>query len=160
MSQIITCPQMYEFGPRAGMPSVFIAGGITACADWQKEMIKRLVKEADDADVDIALLNPRRNDFDVTNPDMSKEQIEWEYIHLSKADIILFWFPYETLCPITLFELGKAVGQEKEVLVGCHPGYGRKFDVEYQLSLICPWVKVHDNFQDLIDNTINWAISY
>ncbi len=30
----------------------------------------------------------------------------WEHDHLRRAKAIMFWFPSETLCPITLYELG------------------------------------------------------
>jgi hypothetical protein len=63
-------------------------------------------------------------------------QIKWEFDHLKESDIIMFWFPKETVCPVTLFELGKWAMSDTDVIVGCHPEYIRKFDVECQLSLI------------------------
>jgi len=157
MTQVITCPAEYQRNwALKNHYKLFLAGGISNCRDWQVEMIKRLSKDAEDAEIDnLILINPRRHDFDITNPKMSEQQIEWEYHHLELADGILFWFPYETLCPITLYELGKAAAQEKEIFVGCHPGYVRKFDVEFQLKHLRPEVKVRDNFQDLINDVVN-----
>lgn len=114
---------------------VFLGGGISNCADWQSKFIA-LFGEDDR----INFFNPRREDFDITNPRMSEEQIKWEHIALQSADVILFWFAPETMCPITLFELGKYVYKgtfpdRHYVIVGCDPNYMRKFDVEYQLSL-------------------------
>lgn len=131
---------------------VFVGGGITGCPDWQKEMIARFA-ELDDQ---FMLFNPRRANFDVTDPSMSAAQIDWEAKYLVQADAIIFWFPYHTLCPITLFELGKYAAQGKKLFVGCHPAYTRKFDVEHQLKLFRPDVVVHDNFTPLVEEIRNW----
>ena len=57
------------------------------------------------------------------------------------SDIVVFWFPEETLCPIALFELGKELGlrsmnNPKKIFIGCHPNYERKFDIEQQTNLV------------------------
>jgi hypothetical protein len=53
------------------------------------------------------------------------------------ADLISFWFPRETLCPITLYELGKWHGKaDKPIVVGMHPDYPRRIDVEEQSKLV------------------------
>lgn len=132
MCKYIEAPTEYE--PIPNTPSIFLAGGITNCSDWQKELVSYLETEK------VVLINPRRKDFDVSNPNMEREQIEWEHRHLNKVDIISFWFPPETLCPITLFELADAVAmsQTKEnlkIFVGCHPDYKRIRDVKIQLGL-------------------------
>jgi hypothetical protein len=62
-------------------------------------------------------------------------QITWEYTRLNMADIIAFWFPQESICPITLFELGAHLSGNKKILVGIHPNYPRRFDVETQVIL-------------------------
>lgn len=147
---VIECPQqLREF--KLSTTNIFLAGGITNCPDWQKEMIERF-KDVDD----ITLVNPRRSTFDINNPAESDYQIEWEFSHLHLCDAILFWFPYQTLCPITLYELGVHADAGKEIFVGCHPAYQRKFDVEKQISLINPSIKVHDNFADLVDEIKVW----
>lgn len=146
---IVECPDILRMN--GDCPSVFLAGGITGCDDWQKEMIQRFKGQ------NVTLINPHRQNFDVTDPHMSSEQIEWEHHHLEISGAILFWFPFATLCPITLFELGKyAAQQNKTIFVGCHPAYARKFDVEKQLSLLRPHVLVRDNFQDMVDDVMNW----
>ena len=89
----------YEPGP---LPAVFLAGGITGCPGWQQEIVGRL------HDLSVVLLNPRRANFPINDPTAAPQQIEWEHRH-PKADTIAFWFPCETLCPITLYELGGLV---------------------------------------------------
>ena len=81
-------------------PALFLAGGITGCPDWQMKMCELLCNQ------DLVVMNPRRKNFDVSEADASRHQIEWEHTHLRMADAVLFWFPCETLCPIVLFELG------------------------------------------------------
>lgn len=78
-----------------------IAGGISGCGDWQVKIKELIHSKAND----LILINPRRANFDVTNPSMTEEQIIWEHNHLSKSTAVLFYFPSETLCPITLYEL-------------------------------------------------------
>jgi len=127
--------------------SIFLGGGITNCPDWQRDMVKML------SVADLILLNPRRDDFDTSDLSMSENQIKWEFDHLRIADSILLWFTCETLCPITLYELGYWAGQDKKIFVGCHPDYARKFDVEMQLSLLGgrKRVKIADSLEELSD---------
>lgn len=108
------------------LKSIFLAGGISDCHDWQIEVAQWF------KDTDFLVINPRRKDFTICD---STEQIVWEHTRLRQADMILFWFPCETVCPITLFELGIWAGREKPIFVGCHPDYSRRFDVRLQMSL-------------------------
>lgn len=133
--RVIECPTEYE--RIAGEQYVFLGGGITNCPDWQQDMIVRL------RDVEnLALANPRRSSFDVTDPNATPFQIDWEFRHLHAVDAIMFWFPCETLCPITLFELGAAATRGDRIFVGCHPEYARLLDVHHQLSHLRPDVTV------------------
>lgn len=152
MATVVECPQS-AFPLLADQDNVFLflGGGITGCPDWQKEMIERFKDE-----VHLVLCNPRRASFDITDQSMSEFQIEWEARHLHMCDAILFWFPYHTLCAITLFELGKYAAQGKKIFVGCHPAYTRKFDIEHQLKQFRPEIIVHDNFTPLVKEIKSW----
>lgn len=113
--------------------TVFLGGGITGCPGWQDDVVQLMaaMPEFDD----ITLVNPRRQVFDHTI--QAQDQIKWEHEHLRRSDIVLFWFPSETLCPITLFELGKyASNPSYKVFVGIHPEYQRRIDLEIQIPLI------------------------
>lgn len=150
--KVIQCPEVYKQShSNPHEITVFLGGGISNCGNWQKEMIARF----NDVD-ELVLLNPRREDFDIANPNMSIDQIKWEYDHLKKASAILFWFPYETMCPITLYELGVWAAKGAKIFVGCHPAYQRKLDVEVQLQLLRPDVKVHDNFGTMVEEIKQW----
>ena len=125
--------------------SLFLAGGITGCPDWQQEVVEALKDEP------ITLLNPRRKNFPKDDSTASLEQIKWEYRHLRKASIISFWFPQETLCPIVLYELGAWSMTDKPILVGVHPNYQRKLDVEFQTNLVRPEVKICSYLKELLE---------
>lgn len=114
--------------------SIFIAGGISNCPDWQSDIIPLIDSQRYD------IINPRRSTgFDHTG-DTAVEQITWEFNALERVNSCLFWFPEETLCPITLFELGKMLVKatlvQIEMIVGWHPNYARGFDLDVQISLM------------------------
>ena len=132
-------------------PSVFLAGGITGCPDWQFD-IRTMLKN-------IIMFNPRREDFPMDDPNVALEQIKWEHDYLRVANSILFWFPCETLCPIVLYELGAWSITDKPIFVGVHPDYARRQDVEIQTLLARPEVSVVYSLQDLADKVNNWVMS-
>lgn len=109
-------------------PILFMAGGITDCWDWQGE----LVRELERLETPVIAVNPRRENFPMDNQTAGEHQIRWEHRMLEKADIVSFWFPKETLCPITLFELGKYL--DHEPIIGTEYGYKRAMDVRVQVS--------------------------
>ncbi len=141
----VECPEVYGGNEK----SLFLAGGISGCGDWQTEMAGMLKDE------DLVIINPRRKNFDVENKRLEKEQITWEFEHMKKADIISFWFTSETICPITLYELGKISMTNKYLLVGVHPEYTRRRDVEIQTSLIRPEVKIVYSIEELVEQVKN-----
>lgn len=137
----IQAPQSYELNPNE--KTLFLAGGITGCRDWQSELIELLKNE------NIILLNPRRECWDSLDPNAEFEQIKWEHNALNKADSICFWFSKETLCPITLYELGKMSAGDKKLFIGIEPQYKRKSDVEIQTSFIRPDVRIVYSINEL-----------
>jgi hypothetical protein len=145
----IESPTKYEKTDKN--PSIFLAGGITDCPDWQKKIVGIL------KDSDVTLINPRRKDFDVSDPKASNKQIKWEYEHLRKVSAISFWFPKETLCPITLFELGYWFDTfDKVVFIGIHPDYKRRNDIIKQVSLKYPKFKFYDSIEELGNVLKEW----
>jgi len=135
--EYIEAPTVYS----GDKPSLFLAGGITGCPDWQSGTIPQL------SDLDIAIFNPRRPGFPLNK---SFEQIEWEYQHLRKATVISFWFCAEGLNAISLYELGAWSMTTKPILVGVHPHFHRRIDVEIQTRLTRPDVRVVSTLPDLI----------
>lgn len=144
---VIEAPAEYD-GPG---PSVFLAGGISGTFDWQAQIIKSLER------LPLVLLNPRRTNYPWHEPSAAAAQIEWEFRHLRRATAVLFWFPPETLCPIALFELGGRVLVPDQVLfVGTHPDYARRLDVEIQLRLARPEVRVVSREGELARQVEEW----
>lgn len=122
--------------------SCFLAGGITGCSNWRKEVIKELVKnyEIDD----LVIFNPQREKFDVTDSSATYEQIAWEFNYLNKMDIFSVYFTKDTIQPITLYELGRYVEVMKHtfprdfykrIIISIEPGYTRVDDVITQTNL-------------------------
>lgn len=123
--------------------SVFLAGGITGCPDWQSQVVSKL------SGLDMDILNPRRKNFDVKDPNASKVQIEWEFHALKAAKTISFWFCAEPIQPITLFELGRWSSFSKSLIVGVDPKYCRKQDVYIQMELAKPGFQIQTSLDDL-----------
>src|SRR5207247_5468238 len=99
---------------------------------------------------------PRRDNYPWDDPKAAEEQIRWEFRHLARATACLFWFPPQTLCPIALYELGRWSAGERPMFVGVHPDYERRLDVEIQLSLARPEVRVAKTMEELAAQVIQW----
>jgi len=111
-------------------PSIFMAGEVTGCPDWQQEL-RELLQDRPNG----TLVNPRRKNFPIDDPNAAKAQIAWEEKWLRKVDYISFWFCKETLCPIVLFELGTCMYRGTPIIIGIEPDYAREQDVRIQTSL-------------------------
>jgi hypothetical protein len=125
-------------------PLIFIAGGISNCPNWQADLIKLI----DVTSFDVA--NPRRvGDLAKSGPD-AKIQIVWEQNAMDMARHILFWFPAQSVCPITLFELGKMLEKSVrfpiKITIGYDPDYQRKFDLEVQTEIVKNLIKLRKSF--------------
>jgi hypothetical protein len=141
----IIAPDIYVGQPRERR--LFLAGGITGAPLWQNEFCDLI------ADTDLVVFDPRREGFDVRQKDINREQIGWEFRHLNMADAISFWFPYPALCAISLFELGAWANNDVyvKIYVGVDPQYIRREDVEIQLSLYRPEIKIAYSLRELAD---------
>jgi hypothetical protein len=118
-------------------PLVFLAGGITNCDEWQKEVVKHLMTVKD---LPGTIVNPRRENFPMDDPNAAPEQIEWEHKALWASDVISYWFDGgESVQSITMFELGCHLSRyvvgagPNQLIVGASPEYKRYQDVEIQL---------------------------
>jgi hypothetical protein len=165
MARILVAPAVSAVS--AQETSLFLAGGITACEDWQHEICGQLRDIAG-----LVVFNPRREDYtgDVAG------QIRWEWQHLRDAHAISFWFAAETVQPITLFELGRWTAEalpsgaratendverqrcRKTVFVGVHEEYSRRLDIEIQLRYQCPDLEIVQSIPALVEQIRNWAV--
>jgi hypothetical protein len=128
MARVIKPPT--PLPPAAADASVFLAGSIEMgqAEDWQAVVERGL------ADLDIVILNPRRDEWDVNwvqsigNPQF-REQVEWELAGQEMASVIAMYFAPTTKAPITLLELG-LFARSRKVVVCCPEGYWRRGNVE------------------------------
>lgn len=135
MAQNIIAPSL----EKPIFPSVFLAGGITNCKEWQKEVMRELEYE------NISIYNPRQEHFDVTDKSASFKQITWEYERLEQMDIFSMYFCNDNSDqPICMYELGRNIVRmqnrfpndwEKRIIISVEDGYRRKADVLIQTEL-------------------------
>ena len=151
------------FLPGSSEPTIFLAGGITNCYDWQSSFIN-LLQESHESwrlhSQTLRVLNPRRPVFPDNRDKVEVEkQIAWEFAGLIEADVIVFFFPEgPSVCPIALFELGRWSVSDKPVLVCAEQGYEREQDIELQMRLVkqtgAGQVQLVDSIQYLVQLTI------
>ena len=147
----IEAPTEYQRRLIGNEKSIFLAGGISNCYDWQSELSDLLKNNP------LVILNPRRKNFPMNDPTAAKKQIEWEFVHMRKADAISFWFSKETLNPIVLYELGAHSMTDKKLFVGLDPEYLRKVDIETQTALIRPDIQIVYSLDALGKQITNWV---
>lgn len=120
--------------------TVFLAGGITNCVEWQDLVIEYLMKTEADLNRDILILNPRRPNFPMGDQAEAGRQIEWEFDALNASNVFSVWFSNSSsVQPITLYELGRQMviraKYPNSVIVGVGPAYSRLYDVYKQVVL-------------------------
>jgi len=110
--------------------TVFLAGTIDngESVNWQKQAEEYL------DDLDIIILNPRRDDWDsniVANSlnDPFKEQVNWELEGLGIADVVLFYFAPNSKSPVSMLELGICL-ETQNVIIVCPEDFWRKSNIE------------------------------
>lgn len=140
--RVITAPQYYK--NNGSDITVFLAGGICGCDNWQDIVIAELEKEFSDNDK-IVILNPRRSSFDLEDPKATEIQILWEFVNLQHMDIFTMFFANnESDQPICMYELGRNLARisllytkkyEERVVISACDGYSRKTDVMIQSKL-------------------------
>lgn len=130
--------------------SIFLAGGITGVSDWQSQIVEKIKH------LDITVLNPRRKNFPIDDPKQASKQIVWEFEYIRMANFISFWFPKETVCPITLYELGAHSMSNKPLIIGVDPEYKRRKDIEIQTKLVRPEIEIVYSLEDLAKQIEIW----
>lgn len=137
-------------------PSIFLAGGITNCPDWQQQAIEYFKQiEA----YDFTLYNPRRENFPINDPNASEQQIVWEFNHLRDADVIIYWFAPGSLNPIVLYELGMwGNSSDKPIFIGCDPEYSRIQDVVIQTKLARPEQFIYSDLSEMCNDVMKYII--
>lgn len=105
--RVITAVENYELEDNEVV--VFLAGGITNCPNWQENVINELRSSKDDLE-NLVIMNPRRENFPIEDPNASKQQIAWEFCGLEACDIFSMYYcdgPSDQ--PICMYELGRNI---------------------------------------------------
>lgn len=139
--KVVTAIEDYELS--RDEISVFLAGGITNCQEWQDKIIS-LLKDEIDTDK-LVVFNPRRKNFPIGDPSASYKQIDWEYRQLERMDIFSMYFAGgESDQPICMYELGRniirmqnrfPIDWSNRIVVSVESDYKRKQDVLIQTDL-------------------------
>ena len=138
--------------------TVFLAGGITNCRDWQSEVIEYLKQYEVNNKLDLRVYNPRRPNFNIETDD-PEEQIRWEYSNIESTEIFSMYFcNSESDQPICMYELGMRLGRidsnphsyisplngSYNTIISVEDGYKRSNDVVIQTRLaFANAIKVH-----------------
>ena len=142
--KIITAPE--EYIKQKDDIIVFLAGGISSCPNWQQEVINKIISQENEFDLsNLIICNPRRNQFDINDPNASEKQIVWEFNWLEQCDIFSIYFcNSESVQPICMYELGRNIAKMKEkfpitfknrIIISIENGYSRSNDVIIQTKL-------------------------
>ena len=138
--KVITAPEYYEQHDKD--ISVFLAGGITNCHDWQSKVVKDLNVNNLSS---LIVFNPRRKNFPIEDKSAAYSQIKWEYKMLEKCDIFSMYFSSgDSDQPICMYELGRNILRmqmrfpsdwEDRIIISVEDGYRRIQDVLIQTGL-------------------------
>jgi len=138
-----------------GETSVFLAGSIEMgkAEEWQAAV------EAGLADLDLTILNPRRDDWDSSwtqsiDEPRFREQVEWELAGMQQATCVAMYFAPSTKAPITLLELGLCARSGK-LVVCCPEGYWRRGNVQvvcakYQIPILESLTELITHIRDTV----------
>jgi hypothetical protein len=131
-------------------PKIFLGGSIEmgSAVDWQSKLAGII------SDLDVVLLNPRRNDWDtawkpVAADSNFRAQVEWELTALEASDLILIYFAPGTLSPVSLLEFGLYAGSGK-LRVVCPDGFWRKGNVDITAARY--GVPVYNNLDEFVQS--------
>ncbi len=139
--RVITAPEPLDI--KNDEIAVFLAGGITDCPDWQKKVIDLLSAHVDCTK--LVVLNPRRENFPIDDPNAAEEQITWEFNALEQMDIFSMYFcSGNSDQPICMYEFGRNIVRmqmcfpadwEDRIVIASEPYYRRVQDVIIQTAL-------------------------
>jgi hypothetical protein len=148
--EVVIAPN--KINPYSGFKlSVFLAGGITNCRDWQSEVIEYLKQYEVNNELNLRVYNPRRPNFNMETDD-PEEQIRWEYSNIESTEIFSMYFcNSESDQPICMYELGMHLGrighitdsslslvyENYNTIISIEDGYKRANDVIIQTKLAC-----------------------
>lgn len=160
--QVVKPPHHENYRPND--LTVFLAGSIEmgVAEPWQDRLTYLLQNMHN-----LTLFNPRRDAWDSSweqvkqNPQFS-EQVNWELDKLlNVADVAVFYFDPATRSPVTMLELGLAIGKQNEtgqhIIVCCPNGFWRKGNID----IVCENHEVQqvETIDELADEIVQLVIA-
>lgn len=130
---------------RVNPRTLYLAGGITGCPDWQAEISNLLNNST------VKIVNPRRSDFVKGTAAQYINTVRENRFELEACEATVMWFPKEKLTPIALLELGSLLASNKPIFIGVEQGYTRRQDVEIQTALERPEIEIAYSLKELAD---------
>jgi len=129
---------------------IYLGGGINGCADWRKELIKKL------KDLSITIYNPRRKNFPIGDPEAIEQQISWEYNHLLNSDVLVFWFAGGSPNSTALYQLGRWGNcNDRPLFIGIDPLYDRRENIIIETALSRHEIDIVESLDDLSEQIHN-----
>lgn len=133
--KVIIAPEYYV--PTKEEVTVFLAGGITNCEDWQKEVIDYLKSLPEEKTDKLVIFNPRRDKWPKSSDtEEIRRQINWEADYIRSSYIFSMYFTdtEKSDQPICFYELGKYAHSYNDI-ISYKEGFKRALDVEFQMSI-------------------------
>ena len=164
--KIFTAPEPVITDPKD--IKIFLAGGITNCWEWQKELIEVMQDKFTTSELDrMVLINPRRENFPIDDPTAATKQIYWEYYNLERCDIFsMFFAKGDSDQPICMYELGRNIVKmqmrfpntwKERIVVTAEEGYKRIKDVRTQMEYAASDIRIRS---DLFEHIFNIRTLY
>jgi len=155
--------------------TLFAAGGISGCPNWQSDYMKML------AETPLTVFNPRREHIPTDTRGFRgvlhevadgffgnrstketcverQQEATWEFQHIERSDGVSLWFPEDGPCVVSLFELGTLLYRSKSLFVGISPYYRMRKEIEIQIALAKPNIIITYSLHDLARQVVNWSI--
>lgn len=149
---VIEAPHAWQ--AEEGQRSVFLAGGIVNCPNWQANAIAAIGDYYPDA----LILNPRRSYFDVSDPRQTDIQMEWEVTNLRKVDVALFWYADADEAQAGVaHELGFIGESDQDFVIGVDPRFSRRHLVHAQLRYT--WAHREDRRYTIVHESLSDTIA-
>ena len=140
MAELIRPPLIPAAG--SGRPTVFLAGGMSWCEDWQAQMARDLRAEAG------VLLSPRINKPPYPDREM---QAWWEIRGRRQCGATVFYFPDtpKSVQPVTWYEMGANCQSGKPTAVYVDAGHRRRLDIEERIAVNQPAAYIANSLAEL-----------
>lgn len=146
--------RIVEYPERKGLHGkcLFVVG-----EEWRASVQERLVT------FPVTVVSSRRpmtkpKETPHSEPFEYKTMLEWENAYIDRCQAVMFWFPWESSCAESMFQLGRLARDRRIVLfVGAHPNYRCRESLVQLMKYVRPEVLVASTFEKLMSQLVGWA---